>query len=157
MFDFLTRKKERDGLERCVRRLRDLTIPNYGSEELGARRSTRHNRVIPTLLCPFEDQRPLIDEHTFAITRDFSDNGVSLVLSQPARIDQVLLGFWVPHPGMVEPSYVLGTVERQAAIGGGFWLLGVDFVDVGIKVCASSLPALRPLASRLLPPGWGAE
>ena len=46
----LTRKKERDGLERCVRRLRDLTIPNYGSEDPGARRSTRHNRVIPTLL-----------------------------------------------------------------------------------------------------------
>lgn len=151
MFAFLEKKKSQDELDRCIRRLCNLTTPNYGGEELGVRRSRRSNRTLPALLCPWQGGRPVVAEHTFVITRDLSVNGVALVLTQPLHADEFVLGFWLHHPAMPEPLYLLGRKRRLEPLGGGFWTMGVDLVDLIHNVGAERLKSLLPLAAKLLP------
>ena len=53
----------------------------------------RHNRIIPALLCPWEQNTPIVSKAVVAITKDFSDRGVGLILSNTFDAQNVVVGF----------------------------------------------------------------
>lgn len=141
MFSFDTRKRLCE-VRDFVRRLVDLTTP--APPDSGEfRAEERSNRALPVLLTPWEDGQPAVDESTYAITKDLSDRGLSLVLQQPLKSAQVVVGLW-----MESPRFALAEVRQNASLGGGFWQLGLELTQL-LDV------AEFPQAQRLIPlAGW---
>lgn len=77
----------------------------------------RQNQTLPVLLTPWENGKPLIEESTMAITKDISDQGVSLILNQPFRDEQVVIGFWPSTTHTSSPNeesfFFLGDVRQN--------------------------------------------
>jgi hypothetical protein len=151
MFSF-TKSKKTVELSPYVRRICDLTTPNNTSSPELDRVENRYNRSIPTLIVPWDANRPIVDGLVIGITRDIADHGIGLVLSEPFQADDVLLGFWVDAAQMSDPWFFLGKTRRCSAVGGGFWTLGVELIEFANARFAKEVELLRPTASKLLPP-----
>lgn len=129
-----------------LRRLLDVTCPTLPPLEGERRQSERFPRVLPVLIVPWENDRPVVDEAGFGLTKDFGDCSVAVVLPQPFKAHQALIGFWLEGP-----NYIRGVVEHYAPIGGGFWQVGVALEQVVPIGDYPVLERLAPLASRLVP------
>lgn len=135
-----------------LRRIGDLTVPNsplFGDSTRGIH---RHNRTIPTLLCPWQNGAADISRCTVAITRDLGDEGVGLLLTHPMPGPEVLLAYLLSDAAMPTPWFFRGTIQHNTAIGGGFWVVGVALQEFFTSQRHSSLIDLLPLAQKLLPP-----
>lgn len=151
MFSFSSRKKTVE-LHSHLRRVADLTVPNLQLSSTESPRSeTRYNRRIPVLICPWEHGKLVLDDGAFALAADLSDNGVGLVMHQPYRCCEVVVGFWVPSSDIEEPWYFLGQSHRNVSIGGGFWTLGVELKEFANSEHRTRLKPLARFAERLLP------
>lgn len=153
MFSFTKRKKVVD-LQPYIRRLCNLTAPNLSSGLVEGleRTENRYNRTIPTLLVPWKDERPMASEYVVGLTCDVADNGIGLVFNQPYRDERVVVGYWVSSEMMPEPWFFVGNIQRNQAIGGGFWKLGIELTDFANTNHGESLAVLKPLAKKLLSP-----
>lgn len=135
-----------------LRRLGDLTVPNFTSAGDMTRNTHRHNRTIPTLLCPWKNERPDVSRCTMVITKDIGDEGVGLLLTHPFTGPDVVVGFLLPDNAIPEPWYFLGTIQHNTAIGGGFWALGIALHEHLSSQWNTRLSELLPFAHKLLPP-----
>jgi hypothetical protein len=145
MFSFDTRQRlcqVRDFLRQLV----DLTSPNLPPLEGDSRSQARSNRALPALLTPWEHRQPVVDESTYAFTKDVSDRGLSLVLGQPFKSVEVVVGLWLDSP-----RFVLGEVRQNVPLGGGFWQIGVELTDLLDPAEDPQIQGLLPLATRLVP------
>ena len=145
MFSFDTRKRLGE-VRDFLRQLVDLSSPNLPPLEGDFRSQTRSNRVLPVLLSPWEHAQPVVDESTYAFTKDISDRGLSLVLGQPFKSFEVVVGLWLDSP-----RFVLGEVRQNVPLGGGFWQIGVELTGLLDSVEHPQIQSLMPLASRLVP------
>jgi hypothetical protein len=151
MFSFGNQKK-RVNLQRYMRRLSDVTAPNNAASMDFLRSDNRSNRVMPTLLCPWENKQADIRRCTVVVTKDFADHGVGLVTGHPFPVKEVVLGFWLDLSDMPHPWFFRGTIRREIPIGGGFWLLGVELIEFMNESWHDQVEPLVPLAKKLLPP-----
>jgi hypothetical protein len=150
MYSFTNRKKTVD-VSPHVRHICDMTTPNLAPMSTG-RAENRYNRAIPTLLGPWQDDHPLVEECIVGLTTNLSDRGVGLVLYQPFRADEVIIGYWVSAELMHAPLFFLGNVRRNQPIGGGFWAVGIEFTEYASGEYAETLAPLFPSAATLLSP-----
>lgn len=149
MFSFASRKKTVD-LSPYVRRICDLTTPNMTSSPELVRVENRYNRAIPTLIVPCVGGQPLLDNYVIGITKDIADHGIGLILTEPFNAEQVLLGFWIDRQKMSEPWFFYATARRCAAVGGGYWTLGVELDEFANLNLGRSAESLVSLAEELL-------
>lgn len=145
MFSFDTRRRLCE-VRVFLRRLVDLTSPNTSPLEGEARSEGRSNRALPVLLTPWEHGEPVVDESTYAITKDFSERGLSLTLPQPFKAARIVVGLWLESP-----RFVLGEIRQNTPLGGGFWQLGVELTDFLDAAEYPQIESLVPLAARLVP------
>lgn len=144
MFSFTKRKKQVD-VHQLLRRAMNATSPNRPPTQGDARWEDRSNRTIPVLLVPYTEGHPCAAEHTIALTKDLSSQGVAIVLPQPFRAEQVVIGFWLD----ARPEFVLGRIRQNVPLGGGYWQLGVELTErMGPTPCEAT-ESLVPLAARL--------
>lgn len=134
-----------------LRRLGDLTVPNSPLAGDTARGIPRHNRAIPTLVCPWNGAAD-VSRCTIAITRDLADEGVGLLLTHPVTGPELLIGYLLPDAAVSSPWYFRGTIQHNTPIGGGFWVVGVALQEFFTTQRHSSLLDLEPWAQKLLPP-----
>ena len=87
----------------------------------------------------------MVEEVAYALTKDFSDRGLALVLPQPFRAVDVVVGLWLGSP-----RFVLAEVRQNAALGGGFWQLGIEITEL-VDSGSPAIRPLAPLATRLIP------
>jgi hypothetical protein len=151
MFSFTTRKKTVDA-QRYIRRLIDLTIPNNAATANSERFENRCNRVLPVLLCPWEKNAPVVSKRIVVVTKDIGDRGVGLVLNHAFDANEVVVAFCLQTGTAAEPWFFRGTNRANMAIGGGFWLLGIQLVEFMNETWAVELEPLLPMARDLLPP-----
>ncbi len=130
-----------------LRRLLDVTCPALPPLEGERRSSERIPRVLPVILMPWEKGKPVVEEATFAITKDFGDCSVALVLPQPFRAEDAVVGIWLEGP-----NYLHGVVQQNSPIGGGFWQLGITLERLLPLGDYPLLEKLNPMASRLVVP-----
>ena len=135
-----------------LRRLGDLTIPNSPLAGDSTRGIPRHNRAIPTLVCPWVNGAADTLRSTIAITRDLADEGVGLLLTHPISGPELVVGYLLADAAVSTPWYFLGTIQHNTPIGGGFWVVGVSLHEFFTSRRHSSLVALEPVAQKLLPP-----
>ncbi len=105
------------------------------------RLESRVNLSIVVRVVPLENGQPCLDESFTTVTKDFASTGVSLVLSEPHSLDEVLLAF----RKKTEPMFVRAKVHHLSAMGCGFFQLGLKLTEV---VSAADYPELRTLAER---------
>lgn len=151
MFSFTKSKKSVD-LSPFIRRICDLTTPNMTSSPELVRTENRYNRAIPSLVMPWVGGLPLVDQCLFGLTKDISDRGIGLILTEPFDFDELLLGFWLDSDEMSEPWFFVASARRCSPIGGGFWSLGVELSELATPLLSSHLSSLTPHAAKLLPP-----
>ena len=155
MFDFKKRQKLLE-LQRVLRRIGDLTIPGLPPFDGESRTDSRQNRSIPALLVPWESGVPVLADAVYAMTKDLSDRGISIILPQPFRAAQVVIGFWPvtnsPSPLDREPCFFVGEVRQNVEIGGGFWQFGVCVTRILDE--RDQIARLAPHAAHLVPKSW---
>ena len=98
-------------------------------------------------ITPWENDKPVVKESIYALTRDIADHSSSLVLQCPFHAERVVCGFWLDHP-----NFVIGTGRQRAPFGGGFWHLGVELDELTSPSEVLEMEALAPLAKKLIRP-----
>ena len=81
---------------------------------------------------------------------------MGLILQQPFRAESIVIAVRPTpiehHEPLGPPRFFVGSVNVNAAIGGGFWLLGVELTE---SISVGDSPAFRSfqeIAMRLTPP-----
>jgi len=151
MFSFNARKK-RGNVRKYLARICDHTTPNYAAPSDDERTENRHNRSIPTLIVPWENNMPCVDEAAFVLTKDISDAGIGIIANQPICANEVLVALWPDEGVSKSPWFFLSEVRRNAPLGGGFWILGIELTEFANDEYMDLLKPLRPLAERLRTP-----
>lgn len=153
MFFFGNSNKQHE-VQAYLRRLADLTVPNLPPLEGEVRSDNRLNRTFPILLTPWDGKGPILDEFAIALTKDLSSTGLSVVLPQPFRAEQVLVGFWPSSSqrglDSSEPAYLWGDLRQTTDIGGGYWQLGIELLEL-LENGHPAKKQLKNLAARLIP------
>jgi hypothetical protein len=105
----------------------------------GPRQDSRVNLVVVALIIPMEGGQPQVPQAFTAVTKEFSNNGVGLVLSQPIGLDWAVLGFRLE--GKME--FVRAQAKHLDPMGGGFYQIGLHLTEV---VSPADYPELKTLA-----------
>lgn len=146
MLWFQSRDKQTE-IHRVIRRLINNSTPNRIPLRGESRWELRSNRTIPVLLVPYDDNEISVGEVVYALTKNLSSQGLALVLHQPLRAEQVLVGIW----SNAQAHFVSGKVRQSMALGGGFWQLGVETTELLCTAHSPDLVRLLPWAARLDP------
>jgi hypothetical protein len=134
-------------IHRVIRRLINASTPNRIPLNGESRWELRSNRTIPVLLVPYDDNELSASELAYALTKNLSSRGLALVLHQPFRAEQVVVGIW-SHD---QAHFVSAIVRQCVSLGGGFWQIGVEATELLSTAQCPDLTRLVPWAARLDP------
>tara|TARA_R110002167_G_scaffold26989_2_gene92263 strand:+ start:457 stop:918 length:462 start_codon:yes stop_codon:yes gene_type:complete len=150
MFSF-SRRKQECRAEATLRRILDHTTPDISFGVEDDRCHNRYSRTLPVVVTPRSGSSLLIDQAVIGLTRDVSDNGVSVILSGALNSSSVAISFWISSRQSVDPHPVtlLGLSMHSVEIGGGYWCTGIHLTDRLEDKALSE--QLLPLAEKLLP------
>jgi hypothetical protein len=108
-----------------------LKIVNNQCPELkalmeGPRADRRVNLTMVVLVIPVEQKKLRVGQAFAAVTKEFSATGLSIVLSEPKSLEEVVLVFrWES-----ESTYIKAHVKHLNPMGGGFYQLGVQMTEI---------------------------
>lgn len=134
-------------VNRIIRRLINASTPNRVPLHGESRWESRSNRTIPVLLVPYDHNELSVSEVAYALTKNLSSQGLALVLHQPLRAEQIVVGIW----SSAQAHFVSGKVRQSVALGGGFWQIGMETTKLLSAVDFPELVRLLPWAARLDP------
>ncbi len=97
------------------------------------------NLVLVVLIVPVETDRPQVGRAFTAVTKEFSNTGVAVVLEEPEELDQAILGFRFEG----QMTFVRAQAKHLDPMGGGFHQLGFQMLEV---VSPSDYPELESLS-----------
>lgn len=150
VFSFLGSRKKAVDLSGYMRRICDLTVPDWRNAVDDVRKEPRYSRTLPVLVCPWIANRPSVDAAIFAVTKEVSDRGVSILSCAPME-GEFVVAFSLPAASGSDPWFFLGTAKRSTAVGGGFWATGIELLEFANATRLRELQTLVPLARELQP------
>jgi hypothetical protein len=120
-----------------------LKILNNNSQELkafleGPRREKRVNLTQVVLVAPLVDGNPDIKNAFYAVTKEFSVNGIGIMLDGQRVLDEVILGF--SYQGSM--TYLHARAKHITPMGGGLHQLGLEMDEL---IPNSKYPELEQL------------
>lgn len=104
----------------------------------GPRRDKRVNIILVVLVVPLEDGKLQTDKAFHAVTRELSITGVGIVLDRQRALNEVILGF----RNGADLTYVRAEAKHLSPMGGGFFLLGSEMLEI---VHPNDYPELKSL------------
>ncbi len=122
-----------------VLKLLNTHCPKLTSMLEGPRQDSRVNLSIVAMVIPSDGEQLRVPQAFTAVTKEFSNNGVGLVLNQPVGLDQAVLGFRLE--GQME--FVKAQAKHREPMGGGFYQIGFQLTEV---VSSADYPELKSLA-----------
>jgi hypothetical protein len=102
------------------------------------RNDKRVNLTVVATIIPVENGRIQADEAFTAVTKEFSANGVAIVLDEIRRMEQAVLGFRFEG----EMTFILAESKHLDPMGGGFWQCGFQLQEI---VSSGDFPELQSL------------
>lgn len=94
--------------------------------DLRKRSETRVRINTVVILIPFQHSRAQVTRMFSGFTKDWSTTGVSVILSEPRGVDQVIVGVRFE----AEIHYILAKAVHLSPIGPGFYQLGLRFLEM---------------------------
>lgn len=134
---FFSRRKD-VAVQSFILKLVNSHCAEVDSLNEGPRVEGRVNLTVVVLVVPLEKGVIRADHSFSALSKEFATGGMSLVLNQPRAVDEVLIGFWCEG----QMKYLRGKAKHLSPIGGGFYQLGVELMQM---VHASDHPGLEKL------------
>ena len=108
-----------------MRRILDLTTPRMRTDE--KRINSRYNRGLPVAICPWSQGKPVVSELILCMTRDLSDNGISvLTTSDIDFFDEVVFTILLDTEICSELCFFQATLIRKNRFFG--------FCEYGLQV-----------------------
>jgi len=138
MFQFVKRKKQLRAGD-VVRGLLNRSVVGGLAKAGDVRLEPRCNRTMPVVLAPIENESIVADDSMFALTKNVNGLGIGVVVDQPVRARDVVVGLWTDPA----PVFVRGEIRRSAPFGGDFWQLGIEFHEI----LPADFPGLTGLAA----------
>jgi hypothetical protein len=129
-------KRKDFAVHSLVLKLVNNHCPRLAAMQEGPRGDSRVNLVVVVMIVPIENGQLQLAEAFTATTKEFSSDGVSVVLNQPKGLDHAILGFRVEG----EMNFVRAQARHLDPMGGGFYQLGFHLMEV---VSSSDYPELR--------------
>lgn len=126
-------------VQNFVLRLLNSHCPGLAAKIDGPRADSRVNLVVVVAIVPIVQKRLQVDEAFTAVTKEFSKVGVGVVLDRPLTLEQALLGFRTDG----QMTFLRGQAVHLDAMGGGFYHLGVQLLDV---VSTDDYPQLKTIS-----------
>ncbi len=93
---------------------------------LHKRRETRARLNVVVVVIPYEKGKIHVDEGFTAVSKEFSTSGMSVILPEPRGFDQVVIGLKF----LGEMKFLLGRAVHLTPMGGGFYQLGLQFLEM---------------------------
>ncbi len=119
------RNKER-AVQSFILKVVNNNCPDMTALLEGPRADQRVNLSVVVAVVPVENGRTRVDEAFSAVTKEFSNNGLGLILDGPQGLDEVIFGFrWEG-----ERTFVRAKAKHLNPMGGGFYQLGFRLTDV---------------------------
>ena len=113
-------------VQNFVLKLVNNNCPGLKSHLEGPRVDSRVNLVVVVMIIPIQEQKLQLPRTITAVTKDFSNTGVSVVLDQPCQVDEAVLGFCFEG----EMTFVRGQAKHRDPVGGGFHQLGFQLFEI---------------------------
>lgn len=120
-------------------KLLNTNCPGIQAMREGARLDRRVNLVLVVAVVPMKSGKIQPEEAFRAVTKEFSNTGVAIVLDGPRKIHEAVLGFRLGG----EMVFVRAEAKHLDPMGGGFFQLGFHLREV---VSAGDYPALETIA-----------
>ena len=105
----------------------------------GPRLDSRVTVVVVVMVVPVDNGQIQVGRAFTAVTKEFSNTGVAIVLERPSGLDEALLGFRFEG----EMTFVRAKARHLSPIGGGFFQLGFRLLEV---VTPADYPKLESLS-----------
>ncbi len=128
-------RNKRDRLQGFIARVLNNNCPELRALIEGPRLDGRANLTLPIIVVPVEGGRPVVGRAFPALTKDFSGTGISIVLTQPKRLGDLIVA--IRWDG--EMYYLRGEARHLHPLGAGFHQLGVDLREM---VYTGDVPSL---------------
>ena len=129
-------KNKETGVHTFILKVVNNNCPELTSLLEGPRLDRRVNLTVVVKVVPVEDDEIITERAFTAVTKEFSANGLGLVLSEAVGLDEMILAFrWKG-----EMVFVRAVAKHLNPIGGGFYQLGVNFTEM---VYAGDHPELQ--------------
>jgi hypothetical protein len=119
-------------------KLINTNCPGLKATVEGPRLDSRINMSVAVLVVPVEAGRLQVAEAFTAMTREFSNSGVGIVLDQPEGPDEAVLGFQLEGT----MTFLRAEGKHLESLGGGFYHLGLHLTEIVTPV---DYPELRSL------------
>jgi hypothetical protein len=132
-----SRRKSRE-VQSFVLKLLNTNCPKLAARQEEARLDRRVNLVVVVTIIPFDGGCPQVRQGFTAMTREFSNTGVGVVLDHPRYIEHAILGFRFEG----EMTFLRAEAKHLQPMGGGFYHLGFHLLEV---VSLSEYPQLESL------------
>ena len=114
------------GVQSVILKLVNNSCPELHILEDESRLASRVNLTVAVMIIPVDDDQPIFEEAFTAVTKEFSNTGLAVVLSKPVGLDQVILGFRFDG----QMIFVRAAAKHLNPMGGGFHQLGFQLTDV---------------------------
>jgi hypothetical protein len=124
LFTFAQRKDDR--VRSFLLKLMNTHCPGLTALAEGPRLDRRVNLVMVVTVIPIEGGKLQVHDAFAAVTKDFSITGVAVVLDQPRRLEQAVLGFRLEG----ETTFILARAKHLDPMGGGYFQLGFKLTEV---------------------------
>jgi hypothetical protein len=126
------------GVQQFVLKLLNNNCPEMKALYEGPRRENRINLTLAVLVAPLEKGKVQAENIFYTVTKDFSVNGVGIVMNEQRSLDEVILGLHITG----EITLVRARAKHMSPMGGGFFQLGLELTEMA---CISDYPQLKQL------------
>ncbi len=116
---FLARKQRLD-VQGLVLKIVNNNCPELKCLADGPRLDNRVNLTVVVLVIPVVNKKLCLGQAFTAVTKEFSNTGVAIVLDEPLPLEEAVLGFRFEG----DMSFVHGKVKHLNPMGGGFYQMG---------------------------------
>jgi len=127
------------GVRSFLLKLVNNNCPELRAESEGPRVESRVYLVVVVAVIPLKNGQLQLDDAFTAVTKEFSTNGLAIVLDRPCALDQVILGFRTGG----ELTFAEAQAKHLNPMGGGFFQLGFQLTHI---IPAGDYPELKGLS-----------
>lgn len=132
-----SKRKDR-AVQSFMLKLVNNNCPGSTDYPVGPRANSRVNLVMVVMIIPLHDHKLQLPKTIRAVTKDFSNTGLSVVLDHPYPMDQVVLGFCFEG----KMTFIEAKAKHRDPMGGGFHQLGFQLLNV---VSSGDYPELQSI------------
>jgi hypothetical protein len=125
VFLFNSRHKERD-VQKLLVQVLNNNCSDVSAMIEGPRVEGRVNLTLAVQVMPLAGGKPVVEQAFAAVTKEFSSTGLSLVVDHPLGHEDWLVG--LSWEGRM--SYIHGQFRHQDPLGAGFWIVGLQLLEV---------------------------